>query len=309
MDAGITPQLIEDITVEILRRALTTIPSDVVDALSRAYEAETENVPKMQLAAILENISVASSKGIPICQDTGTPTFYVNMGEEMEMDLNVFIDAVQKGVARATNEVPMRPNAVHPITNENPGNNIGKLMPYIVFNVLPGAHFIEITAFPRGAGSENMTVLKMLSPSQGMEGVKRAVVEAMASAAGNPCPPGIIGIGLGGDSYLALKLAKRAVMRPIMDSNPDPEIAKLEDELYEAINSLGTGPMGLGGKTSTLAVKVDYAYCHTASLPLAIAFQCWASRHCTARVHSSGTVVYLDYPSDYGSEAIREVNR
>ena len=154
---------------------------------------------------------------------------------------------------------------------------------------------MEITVMPKGAGAENMNALAMLTPSQGLRGIKEFVLNAVVRAAGNSCPPGVLGIGIGGSTDIAVELSKEALLRPLNIRNSDPDVAMLEKELHEAINELGIGPMGMGGKTTVLGVNAEYAYCHTASLPVALSFQCWASRRATARIYADGVVDYVSH--------------
>ncbi|MCQ5375990.1 MAG: fumarate hydratase, partial [Methanomassiliicoccales archaeon] len=172
-----------------------------------------------------------------------------------------------------------------------PGNNLGERMPHVHF--LPSQKdYFEISVMPKGAGSENMSALKMLNPSDGIDGIKEFVLETVVNAGGKPCPPIIVGIGIGGSSDLAMTLAKEALLVPLDKENTDPILSSLEREIYTALNETGIGPMGLGGRTTVLGVKIKMAYCHTASLPVAINLQCWAARKATARIFKDGTILY-----------------
>jgi tartrate/fumarate subfamily iron-sulfur-dependent hydro-lyase alpha chain len=287
--------IIKDLSYDLLKRALCTdFPSDVRVALEKAIEKEDSEITKSQLEAILEDIKLAYETERPICQDTGVHIFFVKIGSKMQIDLTLIEDAIKEGVLDATKKIPLRPNVVHPLTRKNPGTNVGKDMPYIYYDVLPQKDYLEITVLPKGAGSENMSALKMLTPAQGIKGVKKFILEWVAENAKNVCPPGIIGVGIGGTSDIAVKIAKEALLRPLSSRNTDPEIAILEDELLNAINSLGVGAMGLGGNTTMLDVHIEYAYTHTASLPVAINFQCWAARRATGRVYPDGRVEFIE---------------
>ncbi len=281
---------IQNAVVELLRRTVVKLPSDVEDALERALNAEVDETPKMQLKAIMDNIKLAGEGNTPMCQDTGVTIFYVSLPRKCEIDVE---RGIIEGVRRATSEVPLRPNAVHPITRKNPGDNVGDGMPYINWKV-GNDEFIEITVMTKGAGSENMSQLAMLTPSQGVKGVKEFVLSTVLRAGGNPCPPMVLGVGIGGSSDICVKLAKQALLRPLNERHKDPDIAGLETELLEALNMLGIGPMGLGGKTTVLGLNVEYGYCHTASLPVAVNVQCWAARHGTVRIHPDGR---LEFPT------------
>jgi fumarate hydratase subunit alpha len=286
-------KLIEDVVVEMLRKAVTKLPRDIEVALKRAYDSETDEVPRTQLRTILDNIELAEKGITPICQDTGVQIFFVRPGTVKTGDL---AEAIGRGVARATKEVPLRPNTVHPITRANHKDNRGERMPYI--NYIPSKEpYLELTVMPKGAGSENMSALAMLNPSQGVKGIKRFALDTLVAAGSKPCPPIIIGMGIGGSADIALHIAKESLLRPVDQHHHEPEVAKLEGELFDALNGIGIGPMGLGGRNTLLGLSIEYAHCHTASLPVAINIQCWAARRATARIHPDGRV---EYPSHEG---------
>jgi len=286
-------QKVEDTVVNLLRLAVTRLPKDVKDALKNAYEKEKEETAKTQLKAILDNIMLAEKTEKPMCQDTGVIIFYIKIGDEFK-EIGKLPVILKNATIRATKEVPLRPNAVHPITQKNSGDNTGRYIPYINWEVVQG-DFLEITAFPKGGGSENMSRLGMLKPGEGVNGMKKFVVDTVLHAGGQPCPPVILGVGIGGGADIAMKLAKKALLRPITKRHEDPEIARLEQELLEAINDSGIGPMGLGGRTTALGVNIEYAYRHPASYPVGVVVQCWAARRATARIYSDGTVEYLTH--------------
>jgi fumarate hydratase subunit alpha len=244
----------------------------------------------MKLATILENIRLAEELKTPMCQDTGIIVFYVKVGASFGSVAGV-PEALRRATRRATEEVPLRPNAVHPLTRKNSNDNTGMEIPHIVWEHGEG-DTLDITALPKGAGSENMSAFSMLKPSEGETAIKRFAVDTVIKAGGQPCPPIVVGVGVGGTADLSLKLAKKALLRPISDSHPEPEVARLERELLKGLNLTGIGPMGVGGATTALAVKVEYAHCHTASLPVGINLQCWSARRASARVHRTGKVEY-----------------
>ncbi len=288
--AGISDKIIEDTVVELLRLSVTKLPADVEAALRRISDEEAAPASQMQMKAILENLELAEGTGTPLCQDTGIHVFFVKLGAECGGIEGI----IRKGVERATKEVPLRPNAVHPVTRKNPGNNLGVHMPYIYYE--PGAGgCLEITVMPKGAGSENMSQLAMLNPSAGEKGIKEFALNTILRAGSNPCPPILVGMGIGGSADICMGLAKKALLRPVGSSNPDPDMARLEKELYAALNGIGIGPMGLGGKNTLLGFHIEHAFCHTASHPVAINIQCWAARKATARIHPDGKVEYLTH--------------
>ncbi len=284
----ISEKIITEAIVELLRRAETDLPEDVESALKKAYREEKSKLGKIQLREILENVKFARENSIPICQDTGIINFYVGLGSRVKIDYALIENALINATKLATEEIPLRPNAVNPLTRENSGNNTGIGIPNVELEILKGGDYIEITAFPKGAGSENMCRLKMLKPSDGIKDIRRFALKSVAEAKGNPCPPGVVGMGIGGSSDLATRLAKRALMRKIGERNKDKEVANLEQELENSINKLGIGPMGLGGKTTCLGVNIEIAYCHTGSLPVAINIGCWTNRGATVRIRDNG---------------------
>jgi len=286
-------KLIEDTAFNLLRLAVVKLPSDVEEAIRRAYKEETSEAGKVQLEAIIKDIELAEKDTTPMCQDTGVIIFYVKAGAKAQV-LDKIETALTNATKRATKEVPLRPNAVDPFTGRNTGDNTGRFLPYINWEITDG-DTIELTAFPKGGGSENVCILGMITPGEGVKGLKKFAIDAIIKAGAMPCPPTIVGVAAGGGADIAMKLAKAALLRPLNQPNPNPELAKLEKELYEAANSTGIGPMGLGGKFTVLDVKVEYAHRHPASFPVAVAFQCWAARRATARIHPDGNVEYLTH--------------
>jgi fumarate hydratase subunit alpha len=274
--------------VEGMRIAATRLPSDVAAALRAARERETSPLGLAQLDAILENVSLARDDSIPMCQDTGIQTFFVEMGVASPF-LGQIKGWIERAVVEATDAIPLRPNTVNPFTGANPGDNTGRFMPYINWEMTDGEE-IQIAVLPKGGGSENMSTLKMLPPGVRLKGIKKAVVEHVVSCQGKPCPPTIIGVGIGGGADIALKLGKKAILREIGSVHPEPAVAAFERELLELINMSGVGPMGVGGETTSLAVHVEYAYRHPASLPLGILVQCWADRRARVRLTADGTI-------------------
>jgi len=285
--------IIESVIVKLFRIAETILPDDVKEALKNAYERETSQTAKSILKAILRNIELAEKYSIPICQDTGTPIFYLELGEHFPIKAKLK-DIIVKATRRATKEVPLRPNTVDPITNMNPGDNTGILIPYINWEITEGDK-LTITILPKGGGGEYTSTTKVVSSGLGIRGVKRVVLESIYEAGGKPCPPVIVGIGIGGSIDIAAKLAKKAILRPINIRHSNKEIANLEIELTNSLNKLKIGPMGLGGDTTVLGVNVEYAYRHPAFIPVGIAVQCWAARRATAQVSPEGEVEILSH--------------
>lgn len=289
----VNPQLIENVALDLLRLAAIRLPDDVKDAIKRAYDEERSPIGKLQLKNIIENIRMAEEESIPVCQDTGTIAFYLRAGSNFR-GLGRIEEALRNAVRRATKSIPLRPNAVDPLLDKNSGDNTGRYIPYLSWEIFDGDS-LEITVLLKGGGSENACTLKMMNPSEGLYGLKKFVVESVIKAGGLPCPPTIIGVGLGGGADIAMSLAKKALLKPLNEENQDERLASLERELCEAINMTGIGPMGLGGSVTTLAVRVECAHRHPASYPVAVAFQCWAARRAAARIYSDGRIEYLTH--------------
>ncbi|MGZ7118979.1 MAG: fumarate hydratase [Methanobacterium sp.] len=274
----ITQGNIEDTIFKLFKEAVIKLPEDVKIALKDAYKYEDHELACLNLKAILDNIEAAQKMGVPMCQDTGLPIVFVKLGR---VEVENLMEGIKNGVAKATREVPLRPNVVNPITRQNTGNNTGNLMPQVDIELIH-AEILSLTAFPKGIGSENNNALKMALPGEGIEGIKKFVMDTVINAGGKPCPPIIVGVGIGGSSDLAMKLAKKALLNKIGKRNPDKTLAHLEKEILEGINQTGIGPMGLGGKTTALDVKILTADTHTAGLPIGVCIQCWAARQATA---------------------------
>jgi fumarate hydratase subunit alpha len=262
-----------DATFEAYREAAVRLPPDVVKVIKKAAVAETSPVARGEFANILKNIEIAEQLGVPLCQDTGVPVVYLTLPPDVPLTQGLY-DAVADGVRRATKEVPLRPNIVDPLTRHNSGDNTGAGMPAI--HVTPGTKF-TVTILPKGAGAENSSRIAMLLPSH-VYGIEGFVVETMLNAEGKPCPPVFLGIGIGGTFDLAASLAKEALLLPV------DTMTEYEQQICDSVNKIGIGPMGQGGDTTALAVKVKTAACHTASLPVAVNVQCWANRHATVEV-------------------------
>jgi fumarate hydratase subunit alpha len=289
-----TLKTIEDTAVKLMRRAACELPVDIADALKKGYSLEESgSVAKAQMEATVIDFEKAEELGLPMCQDSGIHIYYVELGEDVQWIKGTAIkEALVSASRRATDEVPMRPNAVHPFTGENTGNNIGHYIPFVNWEIVPGDK-IKITVFPKGGGSENMSALAMLKPGEGIKGIKKFIVDTVIKAGGQPCPPIIVGIGIGGGADIAMKLAKKQLQRKIGERHEEKAVADLEKELLQALNMTGIGPQGLGGKTTCLEVFIDYAHRHPASLPVGISMQCWAARQASAIISADGNVELL----------------
>lgn len=273
--------MIKDAVYELYKKAAIVLGNDVKKALEDALKVEDNELARLNIEAILKNIKLAEEKQIPMCQDTGLPVIFVKLGNVEVENLRA---GIEEGIEKATKEIPIRPNIVDPITRENTNINVGDYIPPIDIELID-EDYLEITILPKGFGSENNNAMKMALPAEGIQGIKDFVVGSVLKAKGKPCPPTVIGVGIGGTSDLCLKLGKKALLGEVGKRNPDPEIAKLELEILEEINKSGIGPMGLGGKTTTLDVKILKAHTHTAGLPVGVCVQCWADRHATTKIY------------------------
>jgi fumarate hydratase subunit alpha/L(+)-tartrate dehydratase alpha subunit len=292
---SLSVELITSTAKGLYVRALKQLPPDVKQALARAHARETHPRARELLATMLRNVDVAEERGLLVCQDTGTPVFRVRVGRRFpleELGGYAIGEALAEGVRRATVEHPLRSSICHPLSRENPQTNTGWRIPVVDWTFLPDGETLELHMMPKGSGSENMTFLRMLPPAAGVAGIKRFVVECVVEGGGKPCPPTIVGIGIGGTADLCVKLAKEAIWRPVGEPNADPDLAKLESDLLEAVNLSGLGPMGLGGDTTALAVMVEAAYTHITQNPVAVTLQCWRGERASARIGADGRVEY-----------------
>ncbi len=268
-------ELIKNSVRDLLVDAARNVNDDLLTALEQALETEESNVGKNVLKQIIDNDLLAKKKQVPMCQDTGVAVVMMEIGSEVwfEGDLT---KTVNDGVREAYVDHFLRRSVVkHPFDRVNTGDNT----PAVLHTKIVPGNKVKITVAPKGAGSENMSLVKMLIPSDGVEGVKKLVLKTIFESGGKPCPPIIVGIGIGGNFETSAIMAKEAVMRDIFDESPDPIARELEKEWLKEINDLGVGPMGFGGKVTALAVKINVGACHIASLPVAINIQCHAARH------------------------------
>lgn len=256
-------------------KANTELPDDVRASFEKAMAEETSPAAKEVLRQLLENADISADTKLPLCQDCGLAVYFVEVGDEVRIEGGNLREAINEGTRKGYGEGFLRKSACDPFSRQNTGDGTPAI---IHFDFVPGDK-LKIVYMAKGGGSENMSRVTMLAPAQGWEGIKQFVINRVAEAGPNPCPPTIIGIGIGGTFDHAAKIAKKSLMRRLDDTHPDPDIAAKEAELKEAINKLGIGPMGLGGKTTVLDVKMTVEPCHLASLPLAVNVQCHSQRH------------------------------
>ncbi|MHA1304907.1 MAG: fumarate hydratase [Candidatus Heimdallarchaeaceae archaeon] len=282
-------QVIEDTAAQLLKIAATILPSEVKGALVKGEKDTEGSLGKSQLQAILENVDLAENKSKPMCQDTGLVAFFVKIGDQFPLRSEVK-KALIRATKKATEEVPLRPNAVD-MFEGNTKNNVGLrgYVPWFYFDLVEGDK-VEIIAMPKGGGSSNVGKMKMIPPGKGIKGVKEFVVEALAAAGPLACPPYTVGVGVGGGEDICMNLAKKALLRPLYQYHEDERIASLEKELLEILNKLEIGAMGLGEGPSVLDVHMEFAARHPASLPVGVVISCWALRHAGATIDKDGNV-------------------
>ena len=285
---------LEDTVVEAAAHlyvwALKDIPRDLRDALAAACERETSVAGIRVLETIRRNVVIADEQENLVCQDTGIAVYYCRVGERFPLHPAGIYRALKAGTEQATVGHPLRSNTVHALTRENTGANVGYRVPIVHWDFVPDWDGLDVKCVPKGSGSENMSFLKMLVPADGVNGIKRFVLESIVGAGGKPCPPGIVGVGIGGSADYAMHLAKEAIARPVGTRNPDPLVARLEDELFGLLNETGIGPMGLGGDVTVLQCHIEHADTHMTLNPVAVNYQCWAARRASAHISADGAV-------------------
>ena len=273
----ISAQQITDTVAKLCIEANCHLSSDIKDRLNGMYEQESWPQAKEILGRIIENYGIADQENVPICQDTGMACVFLKVGQEVHIDGDL-TDAVNEGVRRGYGEGYLRKSVVRdPLDRVNTGDNT----PAMLYTELVPGDKIEITVAPKGFGSENMSGIKMLRPSDGVEGVKEFVLKVVEDAGPNPCPPIVVGVGIGGTFDKAAYMAKKALLRSVDVPNEKPFYAQLEKQLLDKINALGIGPQGFGGKTTALAVNIETCPTHIAGLPVAVNINCHVTRHKT----------------------------
>ena len=272
----------QQITEEVARlciEAACDLPADVERAVRKAADDEVSEFGKYAMEKVCRNLEIARENKVPMCQDTGLVIVFAELGQDVHIVGGDFETAVNAGIAKGYTEGYLRKSTVvDPLLNRvNAGDNT----PAIIYTRIVEGDALTLTVMPKGAGSENMTRLGMLKPAQGLDGVRHFVVDAVVSAGGNPCPPTIVGVGIGGNADKALQLSKEALRREVGAPNANPEYAALEAELLERINASGVGPQGFGGRVTALAVHIETYPTHIATLPVAVTLNCHAARHKT----------------------------
>lgn len=271
----ISIEKIKSTVAKLVQDANFYLGDDMLKALNEGMEEEESEIGQDIFKQILENAEIAKRNKVPICQDTGLAVIFLEIGNEVHINGDIY-QAVNEGIKTGYKEGFLRKSIVeNPINRVNTDDNT----PAVIHSKIVPGDKLKIIAAPKGGGSENMSKIAMLKPADGVEGIKDFVVKTVEQAGANPCPPIIVGVGIGGSFEKAAVMAKEALLRPVNDSHPDPKTKKLEEELLKDINNLGIGPQGLGGRKTALAVKINTFPCHIASLPVAVNINCHAARH------------------------------
>ena len=287
--------MITEAASRLVSTAAIYLPDDVKRALKSAQATETTELPRKVIGSMLKNLEVAEAEGRPSCQDTGTVIFYVKVGDRFP-HLGILERALRNATAKATAEVPLRPNSVNIFTGKNTGNNTADRIPWIEWELVPGSDGAEVTVVLKGGGSESPSMAKVIPPSEGMKGVYKMVLDDIFEQGPKPCPPVVVGIGLGPTADIAMKLAKKSLLKDIGERNADPELSKIETSLLGAINKLGWGPHGVGGVTTALDVHIDAVNRHPASFAVGVATVCWEDRKSTMKISAGGRVEFVTHP-------------
>jgi tartrate/fumarate subfamily iron-sulfur-dependent hydro-lyase alpha chain len=281
--------VIEQAAKELYIRALKELPPDIKAGFDRILARESGATARRVLGTMVENIAVAERTDNLLCQDTGVPIYNVTIGPGVEVDGVALKAAIRRGCERATREYPLRSSIVHPITRKNEHTSCGIRIPVIHIDFTAEQAGIRIEMIPKGSGSENNSFLRMAIPAEGVDAIRKFVIDCVLSAGGKTCPPTIVGVGVGGTSDLCVHLAKVAATRPLGTTSEDAAGAALEQELTEAVNMLGIGPQGLGGDATAFAVHVELAATHITMNPVAVNMQCHSARRATAVITDLGT--------------------
>jgi fumarate hydratase subunit alpha/L(+)-tartrate dehydratase alpha subunit len=279
---------VEELAKTLYIRALKLLPPDIKRGFAELQRRETDATGQTILATMVENIAVAERTNNLLCQDTGIPIYNVTIGKNVALDGVAMKEAIRRGCERATREHPLRSSVVHPITRKNEQTSCGARIPIINVDFDERDETVEVEMIPKGSGSENGSFLDMLIPADGVKAIKRFVIDRVIELGGRVCPPTIVGVGIGGTSDLCMHLAKIAATRPLRTTCADPEGAKIEAELSEAVNELGIGPQGLGGRATAFRVHVEIAGTHITMNPVAVNIQCHSARRARATITPGG---------------------
>ena len=288
MELEVDYGLIEEVAKQLYIRSLKHLPPDIKEGIARLETAERNDTARRVLGTMLTNITVAEQADNLLCQDTGIPIYNVRIGEGVRFDGMRLQRALRSGCARATHEHPLRSSVVHPLTRENEQSSCGAEVPVIHVDFDDTPQTLSIEMIPKGSGSENNSFLRMAIPAEGVDAIRRFVIDCVVDAGGKTCPPTIVGVGVGGTSDLCVALAKRAATRPLGTQCSDVHGAALEQQLSAAVNQLGVGPQGLGGDATAFAVHIELAATHITMNPVAVNMQCHSARRARATINAEG---------------------
>jgi fumarate hydratase subunit alpha len=278
----------------MLRINATSIPSNLVNLLEEKRGIERKNghiLAEQQFNLILKNLEYGKQHCLPICQDTGMINIIIQFSPKFQFFPN-FSETIFQAISDSTKNIPLRPNTVDPITETNENNNLGHLTPPIYYELSSEVEFLKIYIINKGGGAENMSRLFMLNPSTEISDIKKTVVDAVKLMGGKPCPPIILGLGIGGDATYCMYLAKKALLRPLFSHNTRSDIKTIEEDLISEINDTGIGVMGMGGATTCLDVRIEWAMRHPASFPVGMIVQCYSHRAVSALINEKGEIAY-----------------
>ncbi|TFF97699.1 MAG: fumarate hydratase [Promethearchaeota archaeon] len=281
---------IHNALIGTIQRAVTQPRPDIAHTLQKSLDSEQSEIAKSQLELMLENFDYGKAQSIPICQDTGVLNFFIELGDEFPIFSN-FKTIIKKSVKEATKIIPLRNNVFDPLTNESPDSNVGINVPPIYLKIVENKDTLKITCLPKGGGAENISKLFMLTPADGLQTFQKEIINTIQKAGGMPCPPVVLGIGLGGDATLCMKLAKEALLRPLHQRHPRKDVAELELKLLKNINQLNVGPMGLGGNLTCIDVHIEIAMRHPASYPVGLIVQCYSHRWASFEINKKGEII------------------
>ena len=293
----IDSSVIEAVCYKLLTHASIELPPEVETAIRQAHQNESNPLAKTYFQAMLDNINISREKRLPLCQDTGVPMYYITLGSEVHIEGSLR-EAVDRATGRATEDVPLRQQVTHPLAREVSKTNVGWGLPPIFLDYQDGRDFIDIIGVPRGGGAESKWQCIHLFPARDRKkAILKVVLDAVSMAGGESCTPNIIGICVGGygRDYTELQARKALYRTPLNSRHPDPQVAELEETIYEEVNKMGIGPMGVGGDTTCLGVHMDVAGSHTAGASIAVTFYCWSARYSKARIMSNEVVEYLTH--------------
>ncbi len=290
-----TNEIIQEVIYELLKINALSTPNNIVELLNNRKKIEKDqnnNIAVQQLGLILDNFEYGKKMGLPICQDTGMINIIIQFSPKFNFSSDLK-KKIYEVIAEATKKIPLRPNSVDPFTSKNHGDNLGYDTPPIYFELSDEVDYLKIIVINKGGGSENMSKLFMMNASSALNDVKQKIINLVKKSGGKPCPPIILGIGIGGDATKCMNMAKKALIRPLFSRNSRLQVKNFEEELLIELNKLNIGVMGLGGSTTCLDVRIEWALRHPASFPVGVIVQCYSHRVSSAEIAENGNISYF----------------